>query len=110
MYDYCTSSSNPHLVNHHHQKHLEFVGIELYHKIRDYLQAHVRKVLTDANDIEIDILIYYTNQWDRFQLAAKVLNGVCSYLNRSFRKQAAEGILFEFYLEFSKFLILLVIF
>ena len=40
---------------------------------------------------QVDILIYYTNQWERFQLASKVLNGVCSYLNRSFRKQAAEA-------------------
>ena len=79
------------MINHHHQQHLEFIGIELYNRIKDYLMSHVRNVSTDANDNEIDILIYYTNQWDRFQLASKVLNGVCSYLNRSFRKQAAEG-------------------
>lgn len=79
------------MINHHHQQHLEFIGIELYNRIKDYLTSHVRNVSTDANDNEVDILIYYTNQWDRFQLASKVLNGVCSYLNRSFRKQAAEA-------------------
>jgi len=92
IYNYCTHSNNQqNLTNPHHTKQLEFTGIELYNRIREYLQHHVHAVRDDASENEIDILKYYTEQWQHFQFSSKVLDGICAYLNRSFKKQAQEA-------------------
>ena len=39
----------------------------------------------------VDLLKFYNDQWLHYQFSAKVLDGICRYLNRSFKKQAQEA-------------------
>ena len=44
-----------------------------------------------ASRNQMDLLLFYNEQWLHFQFSAKVLDGICRYLNRSFKKQAQEA-------------------
>ena len=68
----------------------EFVGFELYKKIKDYLEEFVREVEYKSRG-HVDLLKFYNDQWLHYQFSAKVLDGICRYLNRSFKKQAQEA-------------------
>ena len=49
----------------------EFVGFDLYKKIKTYLESFVRKIYAESRH-EVDLLDYYNRQWEHYQLSARV--------------------------------------
>lgn len=101
VYDYLTNtsqhSSSPGTDKEGHsaqtQNQSDRGGQKLYDLLKNFLEQYLRDQLKNGQDLmDDDLLSFYTKTWENYRLSSRMLNGICSYLNRYWvRHRISEG-------------------
>eukprot|EP00730_Choanoeca_flexa_P018001 TRINITY_DN8725_c0_g2_i1.p1 TRINITY_DN8725_c0_g2~~TRINITY_DN8725_c0_g2_i1.p1 ORF type:complete len:746 (+),score=220.03 TRINITY_DN8725_c0_g2_i1:89-2326(+) len=79
VYDYCTKSKAHQTMN----GGANIAGIDLYERIRGYLQERCAIIGQDVKDLHGDELLNRLRvHWQQYLFSRKVLSNICNYLNR----------------------------
>jgi len=92
VYNYCTTSrpQNPSRGS-KGMSGANFVGEELYNKLKDFLIKHMKGLLKVAESrMDEGLLHYYHTEWVRYTTAMKYINHIFQYLNRHWIKREAD--------------------
>jgi len=106
VYNYCTSgqhntefskiqqevnSSKTRNMKNQSMNGAQFVGLELYKRLENFLKNYLDALLVSRNNqVDDDLLRYYNKCWEEYKFSSKVLNGICQYLNRHWVKRECE--------------------
>ncbi|KAL7750061.1 ubiquitin ligase (cullin) of SCF [Sorochytrium milnesiophthora] len=93
IFNYCTNTRATSAETINQRNGANLVGAELYSALSHFLQAHLTKLRTQAqNFMDVDLLQYYTSEWSKFTVAAKSIHNLFRYLNRHWiRREMDEG-------------------
>jgi cullin 1 len=95
IYNYCTSSR----MNQGPKESLStathrganLVGKELYDNLRNLLKGFMVKLKEQSQDkTDIELLRFYTESWEKFTIAARLLQNIFAYLNRHWVKREVD--------------------
>ncbi|KAM6496298.1 Cullin [Amanita muscaria] len=90
VYNYCTST-RMHASRPDGHKGANLVGSDLYNKLSIYFLDHFKPMIQATERLQdVDLLRYYTEQWDRYTTGANYLNRLCIYLNRYWVKRERD--------------------
>lgn len=101
VHNFCTSQkahpltasapSSPASIGHGHHRGAHLLGEDLYKKLLDYLEQHL-KVLLERAEQHTDeaLLTYYIKEWERYTHAGKYVHHLFRYLNRHWVKREMD--------------------
>lgn len=92
VYNYCTTS-RPHTTSRTSKgpSGANFVGEELYNKLKEFLIKYMQELLKNADThMDNSLLIYYHTEWVRYTTSMKYVSHIFNYLNRHWIKREAD--------------------
>jgi len=93
VYNYCTTARTPTSARATNKTvtGANFVGEELYNKLKEFLTRHMKGLLKVAESkMDEGLLHYYHTEWSRYTTAMKYINHIFQYLNRHWIKREAD--------------------